>query len=162
MFITAGVSTAAHSSCIKECALRQPLVSAALHRYRALRSFVAFEGSRCTLFIMLKCFAQEIDGTLGSLFFVLLFSVMFYGFTCGQVMYYMTNYYTRGEPTYITTLVVLLWILDTGKTIVDIACGWVLVISTDRHDPVKLLGKLPAVPLSSLCNAAICILYGGS
>lgn len=72
---------------------------------------------------MFQFFEDQLNGTLGCLFLVGLFSVMwvtlpslsiladfmsihrFYGFTCGQVMYYLTNYCVPDEPTHITTLV---------------------------------------------------------
>ncbi|EPS93978.1 hypothetical protein FOMPIDRAFT_86371 [Fomitopsis schrenkii] len=58
-----------------------------------------------------KVLEAALDGTLGCLFLVGLFSVM---------------------------------ILDTGKTIVDIACGWGLII-LDHGAPVMLVEKLPAI-----------------
>ncbi|EPS93975.1 hypothetical protein FOMPIDRAFT_1055495 [Fomitopsis schrenkii] len=54
---------------------------------------------------------DEFNNTLGCLFLVGLFSVMLYGITCGQILYYLTHY-LPGDHTYITILVVVLcWIV---------------------------------------------------
>ncbi|KAI0725753.1 hypothetical protein C8Q72DRAFT_797158 [Fomitopsis betulina] len=82
---------------------------------------------------------QIFNDTLGCLYLVGFFSVIFYGCTCGQVMYYIRNYYVMGDHKHITILVALLWILDTVKTAVDLVaeyhplCHVVLSTSFSGH-----------------------------
>ncbi|KZT66590.1 hypothetical protein DAEQUDRAFT_758695, partial [Daedalea quercina L-15889] len=86
---------------------------------------------------------SELDGSLGSLFFAGFFSLVLYGCTCGQVLYYFSHY-GSADHRYITSLVILVWILDTSKTIVDMICGWDLLVRV--HDSASdLLGKLPGI-----------------
>ncbi|KAH9831149.1 uncharacterized protein C8Q71DRAFT_882561 [Rhodofomes roseus] len=85
----------------------------------------------------------ELDGSLGCIFFVGLFSLMLYGCTCGQVLYYITHYGFT-DHRYITIIVILIWILDTGKTIVDMICGWEFLVWT-HGDAFALLARLPGI-----------------
>lgn len=79
-------------------------------------------GEVLPLLIMISSLKVDSNGTLGCLFLVGLFSVMWvrtgymaladltgenrlYGFTCGQVMYYLTHYYMPGDHAYVTSLV---------------------------------------------------------
>ncbi|EPS93979.1 hypothetical protein FOMPIDRAFT_1055498 [Fomitopsis schrenkii] len=91
-------------------------------------------------------FDDALDGSLGCIFLVGFFSLMLYGCTCGQVMHYLTHYFSSetGDHTYIKTTVILIWILDTGKTIVDTICGWDLLIF-DHGDALALAERLPGI-----------------
>ncbi|KZT68339.1 hypothetical protein DAEQUDRAFT_738744 [Daedalea quercina L-15889] len=60
----------------------------------------------------------RLSGSLGSLGLAGIFSLALYGCTCGQVLYYLSHY-ASSDHTYIIFLVILVWMLDTGKTIVD-------------------------------------------
>ncbi|KAI0726550.1 hypothetical protein C8Q72DRAFT_844956 [Fomitopsis betulina] len=92
----------------------------------------------------MKNIEELLNGTLGCLYLVGVFSVILYGCTCGQVLYYVTHYYIPGDHAYITILVALLWVLDTGKTMVDIACGWDVIL-LNHGDAFSLLDKIPAI-----------------
>ncbi|KZT63828.1 hypothetical protein DAEQUDRAFT_760274 [Daedalea quercina L-15889] len=86
---------------------------------------------------------SELNGSLGCIFFVGFLSLMLYGCTCGQVLYYFSHY-GSADHRYITTVVVLIWIFDTGKTMVDMICGWGFLIPI-HGDAFALLGRLPGI-----------------
>ncbi|EPS93700.1 hypothetical protein FOMPIDRAFT_1055727 [Fomitopsis schrenkii] len=91
-------------------------------------------------------FEDGLNGSLGCILLVAFFSLMFYGCTCGQVMYYLTHYFTHdtGDHAYIKFTVILIWILDTGKTTVDMICAWNLLIFT-HGDALALVERLPGI-----------------
>ncbi|KAI0717650.1 hypothetical protein C8Q72DRAFT_158889 [Fomitopsis betulina] len=91
-------------------------------------------------------FEDALSGSLGCIFLVGFFSLMLYGCTCGQVMYYLTHYFASeiGDRAYIKTTVILIWILDTGKTMVDMICGWEILIF-EHGDPFALVERLPGI-----------------
>ncbi|EPS93966.1 hypothetical protein FOMPIDRAFT_1055488 [Fomitopsis schrenkii] len=85
---------------------------------------------------------ELLNNTLGCLYLVGVFSVVLYGCTCGQVLYYVTHY-IPGDRAHITALVAFLWVLDTAKTMVDLGCGWNLIV-LERGNALSLLYKIPA------------------
>ncbi|KAI0725769.1 hypothetical protein C8Q72DRAFT_954587 [Fomitopsis betulina] len=107
---------------------------------------VATQTKRATLSIVKIMNGVEdlLNNTLGCLYLVGVFSVILYGCTCGQVLYYATHYIPEQKgKVYVTVLVALLWVLDTAKTLVDLACGWDLIV-LKRGNALSLLYKIPA------------------
>ncbi|EPS93974.1 hypothetical protein FOMPIDRAFT_1055494 [Fomitopsis schrenkii] len=99
-----------------------------------------------------------LNDTLGCLSLVGTFSVVFYGCTCGQVMYYIRNYYVKEELNkHVSIMVALLWILDTGKTAVDLVCGWEVIV-LHHGNPLPLLGRVPSIVPAEF-GASCCTVY---
>ncbi|KAI0727975.1 hypothetical protein C8Q72DRAFT_920417 [Fomitopsis betulina] len=84
----------------------------------------------------------SLSNTLGAVGVLGLVAIILYIWTCCQVMYYLVHYYARGDHTYITIFVLILWMMDTGKIVMDLMCGWEFLILRRGHAFTFLL-KMP-------------------
>ncbi|KZT00173.1 uncharacterized protein LAESUDRAFT_732499 [Laetiporus sulphureus 93-53] len=64
----------------------------------------------------------HLGDSMGATLIGVLFSQLFYGCTCAQVLYYMWHY--RKDRSSLRSLVAILWSMDTVATIVDIKIVW--------------------------------------
>ncbi|KAH9834505.1 uncharacterized protein C8Q71DRAFT_145211 [Rhodofomes roseus] len=69
----------------------------------------------------------DLDSSLGGVFIGGLFSVMFYGFACAQIVHYCRYYLQRDTPL-VKALVLSIWILDTAITVSDISILWAFIV----------------------------------
>ncbi|PCH37196.1 hypothetical protein WOLCODRAFT_20978 [Wolfiporia cocos MD-104 SS10] len=95
----------------------------------------------------------HLDPTFGCTFISILFSTLFYGVTCAQVLYYAWEY--RGDKWYTRLLVTALWLLDTATVILTINILWGYVIQSHADVPGLLVIRNPALAEYSLASVII-------
>ncbi|CCM03436.1 uncharacterized protein FIBRA_05569 [Fibroporia radiculosa] len=81
-----------------------------------------------------------LDSSMGCFFIGVLFAIMFYGFTCAQVLYYVWRY--PKDQMWLKTMVAVLWLLDTATTIFDVVFIWHYVVG--GHADIFTLLSLPS------------------
>ncbi|KLO18747.1 hypothetical protein SCHPADRAFT_936005 [Schizopora paradoxa] len=69
-----------------------------------------------------------IDANFGALFDGLTVSLILYGVTCGQAVFFFRTYYARNELL-LKTLVAVTWVIDTFHTVLIIHSVWHYLIS---------------------------------
>ncbi|PCH40578.1 hypothetical protein WOLCODRAFT_162432 [Wolfiporia cocos MD-104 SS10] len=96
----------------------------------------------------------HLDPSIGCFFIGVLFSIIFYGVTCAQVMFYVWEY--RTDRWYLRGLIGLLWALDTALTIADIWIIWGYMVT--NHANVLSLTTLTNSFLAEYTIAATTVL----
>ncbi|KAH9916635.1 uncharacterized protein B0H18DRAFT_1215016 [Fomitopsis serialis] len=78
----------------------------------------------------------QLNTTAGCLFVGVTLTLCLYGCTCAQTLYYFHKY--PRDRTYLKVLVVVVWLLDTGKVMAEIQEVW-LDLVTRHGNPLALL-----------------------
>jgi len=83
----------------------------------------------------------HLDDSMGSLFVGILFAVILYGVGCAQALYYARSY--PKDPLSLKSLVTLMWILDTTRTVLDVVVLWQYLVRShaDPSGLTKLLDE---------------------
>ncbi|EPS99065.1 hypothetical protein FOMPIDRAFT_84831 [Fomitopsis schrenkii] len=93
------------------------------------------------------------DDTIGCFFAGTIFATLLYGCTCGQGLYYLSEY--PDDRRMIKALVLTLWGLDTATTVTDSMLMWDYVVR--GHQTTAALATMP-----SLVQSLQVILYASS
>ncbi|KZT74917.1 hypothetical protein DAEQUDRAFT_701087 [Daedalea quercina L-15889] len=83
----------------------------------------------------------HLNATIGCVFAGTLFATLFYGCTCGQGLYYVSEY--PDDQKMVKALVLILWGLDTTTTVTDSMLMWDYVVR--GHQTPATLATMPAI-----------------
>ncbi|KAH9834536.1 uncharacterized protein C8Q71DRAFT_146499 [Rhodofomes roseus] len=97
----------------------------------------------------------DLNLTVGSMFIGVLFSALFYGLTCAQVVYYSSAYY-NSDKTLVKAFVYGIMIFDTIITAVDAATSWAFVIEGHANPPSVLIEPKVYAAENVLVRFVIC------
>ncbi|KAH9936972.1 uncharacterized protein B0H18DRAFT_182832 [Fomitopsis serialis] len=81
----------------------------------------------------------HLNDTMGCTFIGVFFSLALYGASCAQTIFYFYEY--PADKMRVKSLVTILWVLDTARTILDICYLWYWLIA--HHADVTGLSVLP-------------------
>ncbi|KAH9926929.1 uncharacterized protein B0H18DRAFT_303782 [Fomitopsis serialis] len=79
------------------------------------------------------------NSSIGCIFIGALMSLILYGCTCAQILYFFFHYNKRTEP-FTKAIVILVWVLDTVKCVAEGQQMWFYFVQ--RHAQIFALLKL--------------------